>query len=326
MALWIYAAFATLSTQDAAHVYMAFFSHAHTGPGVWTDSFNGDVYLWGLVDTSDTEGDFTSHWGSRIDITGTQHLAETRVLVVRNCIRFHELDRLSSEFKDAVSSAKITITLSGVTVQMRELTCQLTSFTPEDPVEGETITYWSWPYYSEPEGGELLGTYYMRLKIRSITEGLQVGLFGLIERGGVVVADFLGGGGGLVGLDPASEKTQVVDCPVLASAYLAHRAHYIGFMFCFIPAELSFHEIVGPFADAEAMLVAVHAASHLTSTMTPIGWNKDVSGGEKIFTGTSTSMCVSWDSALIGTGVVGFDPAKVAMRTAGLLYDEVRGA
>jgi len=246
------------------------------------------------------------------------------VLTVRNSLRFHELDRLPDALKDAATAAQITITLSGATVQMRELTCQLTPFTPEDPGEGETITYWSWDYHSEPTGGEPLGTYYMRLRTRTVTEGLQVGLFGLIERDGVVVADFLGGGGGLTGLDPNSTVSQVVDCPGLVTAYLKHRVSYIGFMLCFIPTELNFSDIVGPFENSAAMLTAVHNASHFTSTMTPIGWNQDVAGGEKIFTGTSTSWCVNWTGAVIGSGMVKFDPDLFAMQTdSTLAYEEV---
>jgi hypothetical protein len=320
MALWIYAAFATLSTQDLAHIYGLTFYHAKDGGGTWTDSYEGDVRKADLLDSSDTQGIFRSEWGTILgDI---MYSARTTVLQVKACVSFHELDRLPDGFVDAVSSAKMQLTLSGASVWKTEYEIRTSAFPDPLPTDQGPFDYWA-----EKEGGDPIGQYWTRSSSSTNTTGLQVGLFGLIERGGVVVADFLGGGGGIAGLDPTSEKAQVVDCPGLVSAYLKHRANYIGFMLCFIPEELSFNEIVGPFANAQEMLVAVHAASHKTTGMQFVGWTHPGPGYEvPIFAGKSTAMSVSWDGAALDKGVVSFDPEKLTMGTTGLLYDEVPGA
>ena len=320
MALWIYPAFATLATQDLAHIYGLTFYHAQDDAGAWTDSYEGNVRKADLLDSSDTFGVFRNEWGTILG--DVMYSARTTVLHVKTCLRFHELDRLPDGFADAVSSAKMKITLSGASVWETEYEIRTSAF--PDPLPTDNGPF---DYYADKEGGDPIGQYWTRSSSSTNTTGLQVGLFGLIERGGVVVADFLGGGGGIAGLDPNITDPQIVDCPGLASAYLAHRASYIGFMLCFIPAELSFNEVVGPFANAQEMLVAVHAASHTTTPMEFVGWTHPGPGYEvPIFVGVSRAMSVSWDSALIGAGVVNFDPAAVTMQTdLGLLYHTVPG-
>jgi len=295
--------------------------HDPEGILVWTKNWD-DVYYYGLNDNADPlSNPYTI--GCVETPTGLSYFYYSLVdffhAVV--AVRSSELDRIDAAYNDAVDTAQMLITLDTVSVN-REVLQISTS-----PIEGVAPWCRNQPLYDD-EGNELPEHYWWKDEILSTTEGLQVAIFGLIERDGVIAADFLGGGGSLDGLDSNSTDPQVVDCSKFVSSYLANRVNYIGFDVCFIPTECNFNDILGPFDDIEFMMKAVEQTFHTSDFGANfIGWSHpDPAYRIPIFAGTSTRAIVRWLGADSTKGVVNFDPAAVTMQTdSGLSYQTVPG-
>ena len=324
MALWftppcggygqpVHSRISTLRTVHAAVEFEDWFEYT----GNWADTYEYQLY-----DDPDPK-DAPNTWGCHVPNDAADHTSLTTVVYRMVAARSSELDRIDAAFNDAVVTAKMLLTLTGAAVMYWKCEVHPYEFEGADgPLD----------YYAtqEPvEDEEIAGRFWLKTTEATTTTGLQVGLFGLIERDGVVVADFIGGGGVLAGLDPDITDPQIVDCPSFVSAYLEHRANYIGFFLCFIPAEANFNDVVGPFPDIQSVLRAVETASHKSTFETAMGWYRGPLPAPcptPVFDGTDEHVQVTWSSATLNKGVVDFDPTLVTLQTdSGLLYDEVPG-
>ena len=293
---------------------------------VFTDNW-ANTYEYYLYDDPDPEDNLNT-WGShglgtRIPTDFAAYTTLTAIVYRMVAARSSELDRIDAAFNDAVVTAKMLLTLIGATVMYWKCEVHPYEFEGADgPLD----------YYAtqEPVDDEkIAGQFWLKTTEATTTSGLQVGVFGLIERDGEVVADFIGGGGGITGLDPDITDPQIVDCPSFVSAYLEHRANYIGFFLCFIPAEANFNDVVGPFPDIQSVLRAVETASHKSTFETAMGWYRGPLPAPcptPVFDGTDEHVQVTWIGADSTKGVVNFDPAAVTMQTdSGLSYQTVPG-
>ena len=302
----------TLRTVHAAVEFEDWFEYT----GNWADTYEYQLY-----DDPDPK-DAPNTWGCHVPNDAADHTSLTTVVYRMVAARSSELDRIDAAFNDAVVTAKMLLTLIGATVTRR------VDETQEYEFEGSVGPLDYYAGQENVEGEEAAGQFWSKTTESTTTTGLQVGIFGIIEREGEgIVADFLGGGGGLVGVDPNNTDAQVVDCAEFVSAYLANRANYIGFFLCFIPEEVDFNEVLGPSEDLSAMLKAVEAASHKSTFESAIGWYR-VPGSPSlpVFIGTDEYVEVKWLGADSTKGVVNFDPAAVTMQTdSGLSYQTVPG-
>ena len=314
MPLWFYPAWHP-GNPVFSHIYNLVFKYATVEVGgqyIFTDNL-ADVVETDLWDSDDT-GDYPNKWGCSMG----DRLYQAGVQVLHRIVpvNFHQLDRLDVAYNDAVVGAKMLLTLTGTTVTRNVYEIRTSAF------DGALGPYPLYGTKEAVEGEQPLETeYWSKSTQTAATSGLQVGIFGLIERGGHVAADFLGGGGGTLALDSTSEEPQVVDCGQFVSAYLKHRANYLGFYFCFIPAELSFDSVVGPFEDIPGMLRAVESASHKMTNMQFVGWHRVTAPGDSfsIFTGTQECWSVTWSDARLEKGVVDFDPDAVTLQENSML-------